>query len=125
VIQTDFVTIAREHWGADCPSWILALAAECMATSQRQVADKLERSSAMISHVLRNKYSGDVGAIEERFNSVFKGSVVACPALGTIPAHECQDWRVASRTFVSVNPRRVMMFKACGRCERNTKGGAA
>lgn len=112
---------ARAHWGEDLPDWVERLAKECAASSQRRVADRLGRSAGLISHVLRNNYPGDTEAVEEAVRGAFMNAEVACPALGTIPADECQSWRRKSRRFVNVNSLRVRMFRACANCPRNRK----
>lgn len=115
--------IAREHWGADLPDWIADLARECEASSQNKVAARLGRSASLISQVLRAKYPGDLGAVEELFNGVFNAATVECPALGKIPANECRHWREKSRNFVNINSLRVRMYRACSNCPRNRKEG--
>jgi hypothetical protein len=115
---------ARAAWAkADksLPDWIEALAIECGATSQNRVAERMGRSAALISQVLRAKYPADLSAVEERFRGVFLEARIECPALGTLPAHECQDWRRKSRAFASGNPLRVQMFRACAACPRNAR----
>ena len=81
----------------------------------------MDRSGALISQVLRCKYPADLAAVEERFRGVFLQARVDCPALGTLPSNECQDWRRKSREFTSGNPLRVRMFRACAHCPRNQK----
>jgi hypothetical protein len=111
--------MARANWGEDLPDWIETLAIECGRTSQIDVARKLERSGAVISQVLRNKYPAETGLIEERVRGVFLAGQVSCPGLGEIPTHECQNWREKSRTFAMGNPTRLRMYRACSQCPRN------
>ncbi|MCU9850377.1 hypothetical protein OEZ60_20540 [Defluviimonas sp. WL0024] len=112
---------AREAWGEALPEWIEALAVECSASSQNKVAAQLGRSASLVSLVLRAKYPGDLAAIEELFNGIFRDARVDCPALGTIPMHECRQWREKARKFVNVNALRVRMYRACVNCKRNRK----
>ncbi|RUS64900.1 hypothetical protein EGN72_02595 [Pseudorhodobacter sp. E13] len=121
--QTTPLTTARAAWGDAIPDWVEALAIECGRSSQNAVAKELERSSALISQVLRNKYPGNLTAFEERFRGVFLDARVRCPALGDLPANECQDWREKAREFVPTNSQRSRMFAACKACPRNQKGG--
>lgn len=121
--MTGPVETARAAWGADLPEWVERLAFECAATSQNKVAVQLKRSAAMISQVLRRKYPGDLCAVEQLIKGVFMAEIIDCPALGNIPANECQDWRRKSQKFVNVNALRVRMFRACISCSRNLKGG--
>lgn len=115
------IDIARASWGDGIPDWIVALASECEATSQNKVAARIGRSPALVSQVLRAKYPGDLAAVEELFNGVFRSAQVDCPELGTIPANECRQWREKSRRFVNVNSLRVRMYRACNRCPRCKK----
>lgn len=112
---------ARGAWGTGIPEWVEALAAECAATSQNQVAKRIGRSSSLVSYVLANKYEGDLAAVEELFNGAFRSARVECPALGIIPVNECRQWREKARRFVNVNALRVRMYRACVSCPRNAK----
>lgn len=111
--------IARAAWGEGIPTWVEALAVECSRSTQKAVAQKLNRSAAVISNVLRNKYEGSVSAIEELFMGAFLNIRVECPELGLLPVNECQHWRHKGRSFASGNPLRVRMFRACTHCPRN------
>lgn len=113
--------IAEEAWGVPLPDWIKALVIQCDRTSQSVVARKLSRSSAMISQVLRKKYSADPAHIEERVRGLFLNGIVLCPALGELPTHECQDWRGKARAFAVGNPLRTRMYRACAVCPINKK----
>ncbi|MCA3486520.1 MAG: hypothetical protein IOC84_04465 [Rhodobacter sp.] len=113
------IEVARTAWAGSLPDWVEALALECGRTSQNKVAERLGRSAAMVSQILRNKYPGDLTGFEERFRGVFQAQALECPALGLIPSHECQDWRVKSRVFAVGNPLRRRMFLVCPACPRN------
>lgn len=123
--MTTPLDIARNAWGADLPEWVEALAIECGKTSQSRVATQMNRSGALISNVLRNKYPGSLSAVEEVFSGVFQHALLDCPALGNIPTNQCQDWRRKSHSFATGNPLRTRMFRACGQCPRNRKGATA
>lgn len=111
--------IARAAWGDDMPEWIARLADECAGSSQNQVAKRIGRSAAVISNVLRRKYTGDMAAVEDRFKGVFMAETVDCPELGKLPANQCRDWREKARRFSNVNTLRIRMFRACKRCPLN------
>ena len=115
--------VARAAWGEALPDWIEALAIECAKASQNRVAERLGRSAAMISQILRAKYPGDLAGFEERFRGVFQAQALDCPALGLIPSNECQDWRVKGKAFTPGNPLRTRMFRACAACPRNRSEG--
>lgn len=110
-----------ESWGADAPDWVIRLAEECADSSQRQVAGRLDRSGALVNQVLKNKYNGDLAAVEECVRGLFMNGTIECPALGCIPSNECQDWRKKSRDRRAANMLRVRMFKACKHCPRNSR----
>jgi hypothetical protein len=115
------LTTIREAWGQDAPDWVVRLAEECAASSQRRIAVKLSRSGALVNQVLKNKYNGDLKAVEDCVRGVFMNGTTDCPALGAIPSNECHDWRKKSRDFGNANMLRVRMFRACNHCPRNTK----
>lgn len=113
------IEIIETSWPEPVPDWVRVLATECAAASQNQVATRLGRSAALISQVLRNKYRGDMAAVEELVRGKFMNATIACPALGDIPSHECQGWRAKSRTVGTANSLRVRMYRACNKCPRN------
>lgn len=113
------IDLARAAWGAELPDWVEVLALACARTSQARVAKQLDRSPALISQILHNKYPADTAAIQERVMGVFMDGRVACPGLGDIAAQVCQDWRAKSGKLEVGNPLRVRMFRACNACPRN------
>lgn len=115
------IEVARAAWGEPLPDWVETLAIACGQSSQAQVAKQLGRSGAVISQVLRKTYPASMAGIEERVRGVFLHGTVACPALGEVPVHECQDWREKARTFALGNPLRLRMYRACQTCPRNRK----
>ncbi|MCW1934097.1 hypothetical protein [Pararhodobacter zhoushanensis] len=112
------VRIALAHWGAELPDWVLALARACETSSQNKVAARLDRSAALVSNVLRKSYSGNMAAVEELVRGVYLAETIACPALGTLPLHECRAWRDKARSFQNTNALRVRMYRACQTCPR-------
>lgn len=108
-------------WPEGAPDWVVRLAEECAASSQNKVAVRLGRSAALVSQVLKNKYSGDLAAVEELVRGVFMAATIECPALGRIPSNECQKWRAKARRYSPANMMRVNMYRACTRCPRNAK----
>jgi hypothetical protein len=115
------VHAAQEAWGADMPDWVLCLAQECQSTSQVKAATKINRSGSLVNQVLKNRYKGDLRAVEDCVRGVFMNGTITCPALGSIPLNECRDWRNKSRRFVNVNSLRVRMYRACSSCPVNRK----
>lgn len=113
--------IAKNAWGEALPDWVRVLAAECDRASANRVADKLDRSPAIISQVLRRKYPADTRHIEERVRGVYLDGKLECPVIGEMAVHVCQDWRQKARSFAAGNPLRTRMFRACRACPRHTE----
>lgn len=113
------IETARAAWGEDLPDWVLCLARECEARSQSQVAAVLGRSAALVSQVIRKKYTARMDAIEDLVRGHFMNGKVECPSLGLIPTHECREWRIKSRRAGTSNMLRVRMYRACNHCPRN------
>jgi hypothetical protein len=115
------VEVARQAWGDAIPDWVLRLAEECTAASQTKVAARLGRSGALVSTVLRNKYQGDLAAVEDLVRGTFMQAKLNCPARGQISTAVCRDWMVLARTYSSETSERVRMRIACNRCPRMAK----
>jgi hypothetical protein len=114
--MNDPVATMRTAWGEAAPDWIVALARACAASSQGRVADRMGRSAAVVSQVLRNKYPGDMRAVEELVRGCYLAATVDCPSLGTLPTNECAKWRRKARVFSGANALGVQMYRACQRC---------
>ena len=110
---------ARAAWGDALPDWISALAEECDRTSQSKAAARLERSDSLVSGVIRNRYPGDMQAVEEIVRGTLMSEHVDCPVLGKTGKHICRKWRARSRSFENVNSQHVTMYRACNRCPLN------
>lgn len=121
----DLMALVEEAWGTPPPDWVRALALACQRTSQSAVARQLDRAPALISTVLRHKYTADTARIEERVRGVLMNGRVDCPALGQLPTDECQDWREKAKTFAAGNPTRTRMFRACRKCPMFVKEAEA
>lgn len=116
---------AEEAWGSAMPDWVKVLVDECDRASQSKVAKRMNRSASLVSYVLRNKYTGDMQAVEEVVRGVFMASTATCPALGEISTAECRDWILKSRSFSNENSERVRMYRACRNCPRAKKEAQA
>lgn len=119
-----FVETAEKAWGKPMPDWIAVLARQCDEGTQRKAAERLGYSAGLVSNVLRQKYAGDMAAVEEAVRGAWMGDTVVCPAMGTIPSDTCLDWRRKAKKFAATNNHRVRMFKACNACPRNQREGA-
>jgi hypothetical protein len=120
--MSDQTTIARDATGEVLPEWVQLLARECATSSQNQVARRLGYSSALVSLVLRGKYTGDMQAVETAVRGLLENLCVVCPVLGDIPPLDCRDWQKKARKFSTENSQRVRMFRACNACPQNRGG---
>lgn len=101
-------------WGAEAPSWIKRMAAECDKTSQNVVAKKIGRTSAVISQILNNKYGAGLDNTQQRFEAVFGGGPYQCPVLGEISGERCLKEQEAP--YRNYNHVVVDLYRACRRC---------
>ena len=117
------VEIVRESWGDAAPDWVLSLAQLCDNTSQAKAAGKMRRSPSLVNMVLKNRYTGDLKAVEARARQVTSEVLIACPVLGSISGDTCLANQ--AKPFNPANHIAVALFRACRRCPNNTtcKGG--
>ncbi|MCK5295926.1 MAG: XRE family transcriptional regulator [Alphaproteobacteria bacterium] len=92
-------------------NWIKEMAAECKRSSQRKVAEKMGYSATVINMVLKGGYAGDLTAVKQAFNGVFKNATVQCPVAGEIRTDQCLKHQRAS--FSAHNPQSIAFYKAC------------
>lgn len=104
----------------DEPRWLKELRDRCAATSQRQVADLLRVSPAMINQALKGKYPGDISKLERAVRGAFLGDTVSCPVLGELETNKCLAYQ--REKLSAVNPMRVQLYRQCnGSCEHSEK----
>jgi hypothetical protein len=89
--KSDFVAIARDAWGDELPDWIAELARYASQTSGALAAKKIGYSQAVISHVIRASYAGDMRRVEDKVRGALMGVTVMCPVLGEIGRDRCLD----------------------------------
>lgn len=82
--------------------------------SQTRVADELGVSTAVISTLLKDKYPGNVDAMEQRIRGQYMAETVTCPVLGTLSKRSCLDNQALPVAFT--NPIRSALGRACKTC---------
>lgn len=104
---------AQASWGADLPDWVRELAVQCdREASMDKVAGRLGlRSKAVVSLIVRNKWTNDTARIEEAVRRAYLAGTVICPVLGEIPLAECEANQ--ARPFSAANNMRVRLYRAC------------
>lgn len=117
-LKTDYLVIAREGWGDALPDWIETLAKEASRTSGAAVATRLGYSAAVISNVIRGKYPGAIGEVEQKTRGAFMGATVMCPVLDEIGRDRCLEEQ--KKKFAVTSAIRTRLFRACrGGCENS------
>jgi len=115
---------ATAAWADDCPSWVLVLAQECDATSQRIVGERLGfTSGSVVSTALANKYSGDMELLQKRVEGEFMAATVRCPVNDDIPLAACLEHQAHAKNKNRTNSHRVRMESACRKCSISRIGG--
>lgn len=112
--RPDAVAKARAAWGESAPAEVVALAEACRAQTSQAVAKRLGYSGAVVSHVLANKYPGDMAKVFATIRGALLGEVVLCPILGEIGRDRCLAEQ--STPFAATNSTRARLFHACRRC---------
>ncbi len=103
--------VVAEHWGADAPDWVAALARACDDTSNRVAAEAIGRSAGVISQVLRAAYPGSMDEVERRVRGAFMNLTVVCPIEGEITTAVCARFQDMPRP--NGDARLVRIFRAC------------
>lgn len=109
--NVDFVAIARAAWGAALPDWVLALAEEATATSGTLAAERIGYSPAVVTHVIRNHYTGDMERVAGKVRGALMGATVICPVLGEIRRDRCLDEQ--RKPFAGTSSIRSRLYHAC------------
>lgn len=111
---TDFLAIARDAWGDALPAEVEALAHAAMGETATAAAKRMGYSPAVVTHVLRRSYPGDLTAVFGRIRGAFMGETVECPVLGEIGRDRCLTEQ--KRPFAATNSSRARLFHACKTC---------
>jgi fructose 1,6-bisphosphatase len=82
--------------------------------SQSKVAEELGVSTAVISTLLKDKYTGNVEGMEQRIRGQFMAETVRCPVMGTLSKRSCLDNQALPQAFT--NPMRAALGRACKTC---------
>lgn len=110
----DPIAKARAAWGESIPAEVLILAEACKARTSRAAAQQLGYSDAVISHVLANKYPGDLPKVFAKIRGALMGETVMCPILAEIGRDRCLTEQ--AKPFAATNSTRARLFHACRTC---------
>lgn len=112
--KPDAVAKARAAWGEELPAEIAALATACRRETSRAIARRLDYSDAVVSHVLANKYPGDMAKVFAKIRGALMGETVMCPILDEIGRDRCLSEQ--AKPFAATNSTRARLFHACKSC---------
>lgn len=82
--------------------------------SQSKVAEQLGVSTAVVSTLLNDKYTGDVASMEQRIRGQYMAETVRCPVYGDLSKRSCLDNQALPPAFT--NPQRAALSRACKTC---------
>lgn len=82
--------------------------------SQTATARELGVSAAVVNHLLKGRYAGDVARMASRIRGQFMSETVACPVMGELNRRHCLDYQ--ARPLVHTNSIRVRLHAACKTC---------
>lgn len=112
------VAKATAAWGADMPPWVRLLASACDATNQRQVGNRLGKSSGYISRIINRDYTGSYEEAEKQVRAAYGAEDVLCPLWGPIPLASCMMNR--RRRAPPRNQAHHLHAATCPTCPNNT-----
>jgi hypothetical protein len=105
-------------WGFEMPAWVRLLATACDTANQRQVADRLGKSSGYISRIISRKYAGSYEEAETQVRAAYGAEDVLCPLWGPIPLSSCLSNR--RRKAPPRNHAHHLHARTCPTCPNNT-----
>ena len=105
VMALTAVQRAVAAWEDQTPDWVMALAIACDKSTQNRVAGRIGYSAAVVSNVLKAKYSGDLKAVEGAVKGALMNETVVCPVVGDLSRQACGEHR-GVRSWRDLFPRR-------------------
>lgn len=82
--------------------------------SQSKVAADLGVSGPVVSTLLKDKYAGNVQAMETRIRGQYMAETVTCPVMGALSSRDCLDYQARPPAFT--NPVRAALSRSCKNC---------
>lgn len=122
-VSASAMATATACWPDGPPGWVGTLAAFCDEHSQAEAARRLGRSTTLVNHVLKNRYTGDLSDVEVRVRTAFAETGPICPVLGEITGAACLKHQ--KTPFSPGNHIAVRLFKACRTCPHNVSRGGS
>lgn len=98
--------------------WLAWLRAACERDTQREVAERLKVSPAMVNQALKGTYRGNLAQLENRVRGELMNEKVGCPVLWEISKARCEEEQ--RRPFRMSSHLTVKLFVTCPTCPRRT-----
>jgi hypothetical protein len=118
-----FADKAREAWGERLPPEVAALAEYADARTGAAAAAAIGYSPGLVSHVIGNRYPGDMPTVIEKIRGALMGFEVACPVQGEIGRDQCLENQ--KLPFAATSAARARLYRACrSNCPHSRLKGA-
>jgi len=109
---------ALTAWGEPLHDWVFALTQEIDATSQGNVAKRIEFSPATVSQIVRKTYPSSYSPVEAKVREKLMSADVQCPYQGdAISMETCFRNQDHAKKGAGQSAVRIMMARACQNCE--------
>jgi len=106
-----FVDKVTAIHGDDAPDWLLELASFADREGLAGAEKRIGYSRSAISNVIADKYTGDLGRVEEMVRGALMSLTVDCPVLGEIGRDRCLQEQ--KEPFRATSRHRAQIYHAC------------
>lgn len=106
-----FASKAREAWGENLPPEVVALADYADIHTGAAAAAAIGYSPGLVSHVIANRYPGDMPTVIEKIRGALMGFEVTCPVQGEIGRDQCLENQ--KLPFATTSAARARLYRAC------------
>jgi DNA-binding transcriptional regulator YdaS (Cro superfamily) len=105
-------------------TWLAALRAEALRTTQGQVARRVGLGESTVSQVLSGTYKAATVRIERRVRGALMGATCTCPVMGEVNTRVCQDVQERQPGKHGIgNPQHAQAWHACRGSGRHAAAG--
>ncbi|MGX5776482.1 transcriptional regulator [Methylorubrum zatmanii] len=111
VPKLTFVEKAQTAWGSAIPPEVITLAEFADSRSGAEAAKAIGYSPAVVSHLIANRYPGDLPTVMQKIRGALMGETVHCPVLGDLGRDQCLTEQ--RRPFAATNAARARVYRAC------------
>ncbi|PZP67130.1 transcriptional regulator [Methylorubrum populi] len=106
-----FAQKAQAAWGTSIPPEVVTLAEFADSRSGAEAAKAIGYSPAVVSHLIANRYPGDLPTVMQKIRGALMGETVLCPVLGELGRDQCLTEQ--RRPFAATTAARAQVYRAC------------